>query len=104
MASGSGSTAQLLMLLVMVAVGRLLVMLGFGVDAMAMRKARIGNNGNDHNARIGLIACCIVRMVQLRASRLMAGLLIMGKAAVPLGVKVVAEFAGVRGKAEGSGW
>jgi len=48
------------MLLVMVAVGRLLVMLDFGVDAMAMRKARIGNNGNDDNARIGLIACCIV--------------------------------------------
>ena len=61
MASGFGSTKHLLMLLVMVAVGRLLVMLDFGVDAMAMRKARIGNNGNDHNARIGLIAqCCIV--------------------------------------------
>jgi len=60
MASGFGSTKHLLMLLVMVAVGRLLVMLDFGVDAMAMRKARIGNNGNDDNARIGLIACCIV--------------------------------------------
>jgi len=51
-----------------------------------IRKARSGSDGDDHNARIGLIACCVSRMVRLVSARSTGCRSIGGGAALPLAV------------------
>ncbi len=51
--------------------------------------------GDDHNARIGLVACCVSGSMDCQS---------IGVAAVQLVVEVVASFIAASGKSAGSGW
>jgi len=53
------------------------------------------SGGDDHNARIVLVAHCVLGLTDCQS---------IGGAAVPLVVEVVASFVGAGGKSAGSGW